>query len=135
MSRPNELQRLLAGNAAFTPPSRILADVPAAARTRRPDGAPHSIAEELWHITYWQDLFFRWARREQLSYPSHANERWTAFAVLDEDEWRGLVERFETGLAAIAGIAGESDLVPNCKSKRIVLCFWSGPASDYFFDL
>jgi uncharacterized damage-inducible protein DinB len=107
---PNELQRLLLQNAAFTPPARILADVPAIARTARPSGAPHSIAEELWHLAYWLELFLRWARREQLPYPSQASEGWASFGALDEGGWRELVGRFETGLAAIAAIAGQADL-------------------------
>jgi len=31
--------------------------------------APHSIAEELWRVVFWQDNFLRWAR-EDLAYPS-----------------------------------------------------------------
>jgi hypothetical protein len=28
-----------------------------------------------------------------------------------------------------------NDLVPNCKTKRIILCFGHGPADDDFFNL
>src|SRR5258707_8354029 len=112
MPDANELQRLLLQNAAFTPPERILADVPAIARTARPSGVPHSIAEELWHMAYWLELFLRWARREQLPYPSQASEGWTSFGALDEGGGSDLVRRFENGLAAIGGIAGQADLAP-----------------------
>jgi uncharacterized damage-inducible protein DinB len=110
MTSANELQRLLLQNAAFTPPPRIVMGIPAAARAGRPAGVPHSIAEELWHITYWLELFLRWARCEPLAYPSLASEGWSTIETVDEAHWNNLVERFKTGLAALAEIAGQADL-------------------------
>ena len=68
----NEFQRLLVANAAFTPPARVVKGVPNSIVTVRPAGAPHSIAEELWHIV--ADLFLRWARCGPLHY--QAGPRW-----------------------------------------------------------
>lgn len=110
MGSATELQRLLVQNAAFTPPSRIVADVPYSSRTQRTSGAPHSIAEELWHVVYWQDLFVLWARGEESSYPAHAKEGWRTFETLDDTGWSELVRRFEAGLAEAVKIAGEADL-------------------------
>jgi uncharacterized damage-inducible protein DinB len=110
MTTPNELQRLLLHNAAFTPPPRIVAGVPAASRIARPDGVPHSIAEELWHVVYWQDLFLGWARAQPLAYPARAEEGWRTIDALADIEWDDLVRRFETGLVEAAEFAGKSDL-------------------------
>ena len=106
----NELQRLLLHNAAFTPPPSIVAGVPASSRTVRPGGVPHSIAEELWHVVYWQDLFLRWARSEPLAYPARAQDGWTTFDGLTDVEWDEVVRRFETGLVEAAEFAGKPDL-------------------------
>jgi hypothetical protein len=65
----NEFQRLLLQNAAFAPPCDIVSAIPEKTRTLRIPNAPHSIAEELWHIVFWQDHFLRCARREGLIYP------------------------------------------------------------------
>jgi uncharacterized damage-inducible protein DinB len=108
--RLNELQRLLTQNAAFTPPSRILAALPPETRTARPPGVTHSIAEELWHVVFWQNLFLRWAQRELVAYPEHAAEGWRRLETVEAADWREMVARFEAGLAEVATIAGRPDL-------------------------
>jgi uncharacterized damage-inducible protein DinB len=108
--QPNELQRLLLHNAAFTPPPRILAAIPLDLRAQRPSGAPHSIVEELWHLVFWQDLFLRWARREPLPYPEHAELGWQRFDSVGDSQWQSLVSRFTAGVAEAAEIAGERQL-------------------------
>jgi uncharacterized damage-inducible protein DinB len=106
----SELQRLLLQNAAFTPPLQIVASIPEVARTRRVANVAHSIAEELWHIVYWQDHFLRCARREPFAYPQHAGLGWQQIDSLSETQWQGLVARFEGGLSEAAEIAGEARL-------------------------
>jgi uncharacterized damage-inducible protein DinB len=87
-----------------------VAEVPGAARAPRPSAPPHSIAEELWHIVFWQDLLLRWARLEQLPYPQRAHLGWRSLDGPDETEWRNLVARFETGLAEATRLAGTEGL-------------------------
>jgi hypothetical protein len=82
----NEIQRLLLHNAAFTPPLRIVSVVPENIRTLRIGTVPHSIAEEFWHVVFWQDHFLRWARREDLAYPVHAHLRWRRIDFLSDSE-------------------------------------------------
>ncbi len=72
----NEFQRLLLQNAAFTPPRDIVSGIPENTRTLRIPNVPHSIAEELWHIVFWQDHFLRCTRREDFLYPKHASLGW-----------------------------------------------------------
>ena len=74
----NEFQRLLLQNAAFTPPCHIVSAIPENTRTLRIPNVPHSIAEELSHIVFWQDHFLRCARRERLGLPPARNARMAA---------------------------------------------------------
>jgi uncharacterized damage-inducible protein DinB len=78
--------------------------------TLRPGGVPHSIAEELWHIVYWQDRFLRWAQREPLPYPERAALGWRDLSAAGQPEWRELVARFHEGLAQACQIAGTPGL-------------------------
>lgn len=105
----NELQRLLQEDAAHTPASRILLAVPPEIRDQRP-GVPHSIAEELWHIVFWQEHFLQWAHGTLRDYPEHAELGWQRFEHVSDTEWHALVERFELGLADAAAMAGERGL-------------------------
>src|ERR1700687_2691257 len=82
----NEIQRLLLQNAAFTPPLRIVSAIPEKIRTLRVPSVPHSIAEELWHVVFWQDRFLQWARREDLAYPQHAELGWQQIDSLSDSQ-------------------------------------------------
>jgi uncharacterized damage-inducible protein DinB len=106
----NEIQRLLLQNAAFTPPFRIVSAIPEKIRTLRVPSVPHSIAEELWHVVFWQDHFLRWARREDLAYPHHAELGWRRLDCLSDSQWQELVAAFESGLTEAADIAGHPQL-------------------------
>jgi uncharacterized damage-inducible protein DinB len=116
MMATNELQRLLLQNAAFTPPSRIVSAIPESARTLRIPNVPHSIAEELWHIVFWQDHFLRCARQEDLAYPQRAQQGWRRLDSVSDSEWKELVARFETGLNNAADMAGEMRLAERYSS-------------------
>jgi len=107
----NEFQRLLLQNAAFTPACHIVSAIPKNERTLRIPHVPHSIAEELWHIVFWQDYFLRCARRrEYLAYPQHAKLGWRRLNSLSDSRWQELVARFESGLTNAADIAGQTGL-------------------------
>jgi uncharacterized damage-inducible protein DinB len=106
----NELQRLLDGNAAFTPASRVVEAVSANACTLRPGGVPHSIADELWHIVYWQDHFLRWAQRDPLPYPERAGLGWRDLSAIGQSGWQELITRFHEGLVKARQIAGMAGL-------------------------
>jgi hypothetical protein len=59
----NELEQVLTGDSAHTPPAIILEGLPSEAAHGTVAGAPHTIYEELWHIAFWQQ------------------SRWTGFAA------------------------------------------------------
>lgn len=112
----NEVQRLLQEDAAHTPATRIVLSVPPEIRDRRPARVPHSIVEELWHIVFWQEHFLRWAHGTVLGYPEHAELGWRRFANVDDAEWHRLVEKFGSGLAEAAQIAGQPGLADTASS-------------------
>jgi hypothetical protein len=104
----NGFQRLLLQDAAFTPPRHIVSAIPKKTHTLRIPKVPHSIAEELWHIVFWQNHFLRCARREDLAYPQHAKLGWRRLDSFSDSQWEELVARFESGLAEAADIAGQT---------------------------
>ena len=101
----SELERLLQGEGAHAPASRIVSDLPERIRNERPAGTPHSIAEELWHIVFWQDHCLQWADCVTLDYPARSELSWTHFDRITNDEWNDLVLRFEAGLRMAASLA------------------------------
>jgi len=94
----NELQRLIASDGAFTPPSRLLDAIPNEISAVRPAGVPHSIIEELWHIVYWLDFFRPAARCEPSSYPVSSREGWRDFDTPSGQEWDSLRTRFAAAI-------------------------------------
>ena len=110
MKATNEFQRLLLQNAAFTPPCHIVSAIPKNTRTLRIPNVPHSIAEELWHIVFWQNHFLRCARRENLAYPQHAKLGWRRLYSFSDSQWQELVAAFETALTEAAAITGQTRL-------------------------
>jgi uncharacterized damage-inducible protein DinB len=87
----------------------VVGGVPYGICTLRPGDVPHSIAEELWHIVYWQDHFLRWAQRELLPYPERAELGWRELNAIGKPEWQGLIARFQEGLAKASELAGLAD--------------------------
>ena len=106
----NEFQRLLLQNAAFAPPCHIVSGIPESTRTLRIPNVPHSIAEELWHIVFWQDHFLRCARLKEFVYPQHASLGWRRLDSVSDSQWEELVAQFESGLTEAADIAGQTRL-------------------------
>ncbi len=103
----NELQRLLTSDGAFTPPRRIFKEIPGDLRHARPAGVAHSIAEELWHIVYWQENMLAWARRRPLPYPSSSSEGWVSLDECSDAEWGSLIARFDQALDEASRLAAQ----------------------------
>jgi len=101
------LERLLDEGSAFVPPSRAFRDLSAEVACRRVDGSPHSIAEIVAHMRFWQAYTLGLARGEQPSVPVHAADGWPA---ADADAWDTLCQTFLDGLAETKRLAREGDL-------------------------
>ena len=69
--------------------------------TLRPDGASHSIYEELWHVVAYQ--------RSIIEPGAPAGDRYPRTAPQHEREWQELVKRFLDGARAAAALSVEPD--------------------------
>ncbi|MDR3773251.1 MAG: DinB family protein [Terracidiphilus sp.] len=90
----NELEQVLAGDSAHTPPAEILDGLEAEAAHRVIPGAPRSIYEELWHIAFWQQITLDWVRGIETPYPVHASAGFPAAADAAREPWELLCQRF-----------------------------------------
>jgi uncharacterized damage-inducible protein DinB len=80
----------------FPPRARLLSGLTAEQATRRPEGASHSIYEELWHLVAWQRIV---VERDEA-----AGERWADPSVdfpgeqtVDQRSWDELVAAYLEG--------------------------------------
>lgn len=101
----NELQRVLIANGVGAPPAHVLEAVDDALAHARIPGAPHSIYEEIWHLTFWTELSLDWVEGRLTPYPEHAGEGFPAAAT---EPWAALKERFLRGLETVTEVAGDS---------------------------
>ncbi|PYE52940.1 DinB family protein [Deinococcus yavapaiensis] len=104
---PEALERLLDEGSEFVAPSRFLEGLSAYDACRRVPGAPHTIAEIVAHLRYWQVYFLAVARDERPTPPAHASEGWPQ---VTEAEWDALRGAFLAGLAQTKRLAREGDL-------------------------
>jgi len=102
----NELQRNLIGNGYGAPPSHILEGVDDAMAHRRQTGAPHTIYEEIWHLTFWQGLALDWIAGKTRPYPEHASQ---GFPTSTEEPWDAVRARFLHQAEEMAGMAGDEE--------------------------
>jgi hypothetical protein len=101
----NELQRILIADGVGAPPSHVLEALDDELAHRRIPGAPHSIYEEVWHLAFWMELSLDWVAGTLTPYPEHASD---GFPMGTTESWRALKDRFLSGLAAAAAIAGDT---------------------------
>lgn len=104
---PDALERLLDEGSAFVPPSRALMDLGAELACRQVAGSPHTIAELVGHLHFWQRYTCALALGEEAAVPTHAAEGWP---VVDAADWEGVRQAFLDGLAELKRIAREADL-------------------------
>ncbi len=71
----HELEQVLIGDSAASPPAVILESLDDSLADRIVRGAPRSIYEELWHITYWQQITLEWVEGIETPYPVHRLRR------------------------------------------------------------
>ena len=89
------LMGLLSGAGGFHGPAAVLEGLTAEQALAKPHGLPHSIAEIVAHMCYWQEWFTRCANEGFNGVVEHAPEGWPALAP---DRWEVLRTRY---LAAI----------------------------------
>lgn len=90
---------LLIETTPFMPPARILDGLSTEDAEKRPTRSPHSIAEVVAHMAFWQEWFGRRAQGAGEPMARHAEEGWPAVA---SGSWPSLRERFVSQLERLS---------------------------------
>jgi len=96
-------RELLIDTFAFMPPRHAIDGLSPADAERRLPNAPHSIAEIVAHLVFWQTWFTRRAEGIHDAMVTSAALGWPAVA---DGSWNDLRSRFEAGLERLAEVAG-----------------------------
>jgi uncharacterized damage-inducible protein DinB len=90
----NELEQVLIGDSAHTPPATILESLSSEAARHKVAGSPRTIYEELWHIAFWQQITLDWVRGVETAYPVHASDGFPSPDDVQNETWDQLRQRF-----------------------------------------
>jgi hypothetical protein len=105
-----ELEQILIGDGAAAPPSRILEALPPELEHKVPPGAPRSIYEELWHVTFWQQVTLDWVTGVETPFPASPDDGFPTVLDAERESWNQLRVRFFEGAqqaaAAAANVTG-----------------------------
>ncbi len=116
----NELEEVLIGDSAHTPPAIILESLPAEAAHTVLPGVPRSIYDELWHIAFWQQITLDWVRGIETAYPLHASAGFPTPEDIAREPWEQLRQRFfrtSQEAAAEARNSARLDVEVRCPSR------------------
>lgn len=116
------LAHILVDTFVHMPPKQMLGDLTEADASARPDRAPHSVAEIVAHLDFWQGWFLRRCRGEAAPMASSAAAGWPA---VSPGSWVELRDRFLAGSEAAAAFdAGELE-------RRIAPAIEFPPLAEY----
>ncbi|HEX7003357.1 MAG TPA: DinB family protein [Trueperaceae bacterium] len=108
------LERLISDEGMeFTPFSRALNGIAWPVASARPGGSPHSIADILGHMRFWQRRLLGLTADGEPRPVGHAEEGWPH---VEEAQWNGLVDSYLAGLAELRAVAGDPALL----ARRVV---------------
>ncbi|CAN5740337.1 DinB family protein [soil metagenome] len=115
------LPTLLTGEGAHARARSVLEGIELRQLGVRPDVAPHSIYEELWHLVWWQDFILAEAQGAKRQSPAHASETWPSKPAPDDvAEARELVRRFLAGLNQAIALASSAETLDKQVGKYTV---------------
>ena len=103
---PNLLTSVLTGEGVHLEPAAILEGISADHAHAKPHGLPHSIADIVAHMCYWQEWFNECAVAGFTGMAEHSVDGWPA---VPPDGWDGLRARYLRSLEEAKRIAAESD--------------------------
>ena len=98
---------LLVDTMAYLAPAKTLEGLSAVDAQRRLAGAPHSIAEIVAHMAFWQDWFLQRAAGIAAPMVTHAAAGWP-----EPGDWDALRERFLAGLERLAELDVQAKITP-----------------------
>jgi uncharacterized damage-inducible protein DinB len=116
----NELAQALIGDSAAAPAAHILEGVADDLAHQSLEFAPHTIYEELWHISYWQQVTLDWVNGIETPFPVQPSAGFPSKGDADLEPWNHLRQRFFRGLeqaAALADDEGKQDKPIRCPSR------------------
>ena len=99
---PDVLVGALGGEGVYLGPTAVLDGLTAAQAEAKPSGLPHSIAEIVAHLCYWQESFNGCALAGFTGLPEHADEGWPAVPA---GEWDTVRARYLASIDAAKRIA------------------------------
>jgi hypothetical protein len=111
----NELEQVLIGDSAAAPPAHILEGIESELAHRVTVGAPHTIYQELWHITFWQRVTLDWVTGVETPFPAHPSAGFPE--VSQRESWDQLCQRFFQGNRQAALVA-----VDEKRLEQLVRC-------------
>jgi uncharacterized damage-inducible protein DinB len=103
----NELVQAIIGDSAAAPPAHILEGVPSDLAHRLLDGAPHTIYQELWHITFWQQVTLDWVNAIETPFPHRPSDGFATESDAVLEPWDKLRQRFFIGNRQAAEVAAD----------------------------
>lgn len=103
---PDAVRELMDGDGHYVPPPRLLEDLTPEQATLVPPGLPYSIAQILYHVTYYQRIEIERLRGEISSVPSFTHLDDT-FAPVTPDEWPILVADFLEGMEIVKSLSDQ----------------------------
>ena len=107
----NELERAIVGDSAAAPPAHIFRRSKGMSRIESMKGSPHTIYQELWHITFWQQVTLDWVNGIETPFPIHPSAGFPNQADEALEDWDQLLRRFFRGNhQAAARAANEKNL-------------------------
>jgi uncharacterized damage-inducible protein DinB len=104
-------RRALSGEGAHVATRDVFAGLDWKAAGTRPDNAPHSFYQLLWHMNYWQDWAIAWLEGGNPVSPRHASGSWPARAdPPGRSDWIESVRRYRRGLSRLERACRGADL-------------------------
>jgi uncharacterized damage-inducible protein DinB len=114
-----ELALCFVGDSAHTPPSHILEALPDELTHAHVPGATHTIYEELWHATFWQQVMLERVRSLGTASPDHNSVSFPSVEQTKAESWASLCLRFLAGAKEAAALADNDDA---SKLDAVVCC-------------
>jgi uncharacterized damage-inducible protein DinB len=116
----NELEEVLIGESYAAAPAIILEALDEELVHRVPQGAPHSIYEEVWHMAFWQQLTLDWISGIETPYPPSPRDGFPTVLDVLHETWKELRTRFlreAERCAAVAGDTARLEMPVRCPSR------------------
>src|SRR5688500_19676596 len=100
------LKELLRDTFAYIQPGAAIDGLTDADAKRRLPGAPHSIAEIVAHLTFWQDWLLARCAGENRPMVARAADGWPDVSTVD---WRDIQSKFLMGLDAAVALSADAN--------------------------